>query len=229
MSMIDEQDARAFLGASDRATRARLLGAIAEPIRAFALSVLSAFRLPEAEDLAQEVLVRLLDNGPTHCSEAPSAVGVVLSWVRTTATNLGIDHFRRRQRNPGPEAWERGTGSEGVALDGNTSAAEGAERATRVRAMLYACYPRGAACFEAELSMLSATGSEIAEELGISRQNAYQLRHRTRTLVRVLVAIDEAPEVTGRELAARLDLPPDEAMRLERRIRHWLARQEGME
>ncbi len=103
-----------------------------------------------AEDVQQDVFVRLLEKPPTDVASWPA-------YLSTLAVRQAIDRLRRRQR------WRRllpvWRASAPAAFDSTEHDAVQAERALRLRAALAALKPREAECF----SLRFLQGMEIGQ------------------------------------------------------------------
>ena len=97
-------DAEALIAAvaahGDRAAFARLYGEFAPRVKAYLMR--GGVAPGEAEDIAQEAMVRVWRRAPTFDPGKAS----VATWIFTIARNLRIDHLRRRARTSG-ESHER--------------------------------------------------------------------------------------------------------------------------
>jgi len=146
--------------------------------------------LHSAEDLTQEILIKLLATLPRH--EHDPDRGRFRSWLKTVVRNVLADHWRRQRHRlesggvggstalewlgdlPAPEAVEE----LGVAVDGRR-AAWGAEMLERVRARVE---PTSWAAF-CQRMIERRPAAEVAAELGVTVGAVYKAAERIKRMV----------------------------------------------
>lgn len=190
---------------------AEALDRLTPRLTAHVLGKLRCWRPPDPavtpEDLAQEVIARMFRSPPTEQATATKALARVLAWANTTLYRLRATMARRARVARRLEVHDdEGTGDEGRKLadlvDGAVSRGLGAdtlsafsraggersrERAASLQEMralrdlLASASPARARFIDALATHPDATDDELAEVLGTSRANVYQLRHRVRT------------------------------------------------
>jgi DNA-directed RNA polymerase specialized sigma24 family protein len=145
-----------------------------------------------AEDVVQEVALRLLRMGLTRPPEHHDPELTVLSWVKTVTLRYLID-LRRKCRGQPRLA--------GPPPEGEGRAPEGAPIWTHLLVdALQTClgqrYPRALPLFLLLREDPEPAGEEIAGRLGVSLANAYKIRSR---MVRVLAECLEHDASSGRD------------------------------
>lgn len=147
-------------------------------------------RLPrdlDADDVASEVLVRLLTKPPVGTSA--NAMATLCAWVGRVAIRFVID--RTRQKNSAalslqdqPETWEPRCGN-----SCQESRITSQQQLAQLRKVLANRYPRGLPVLDAMASLGWASSAQLAEATGQSPANIDQIRSRIRR-----IAID-APDL----------------------------------
>ena len=142
------------------------------------------------EDVAQEIWIKLqLSRGPTD--PYVRALPALLAWVIQVARNHLIDLRRRRRHQAAlARAAEGSIGWTATFTDplGTEETVDHRLRLSRVLEHFNATYPPGARYLEATLAWPEATPLELAESLGTSVENVYQIRTRVTRRVATLVA-----------------------------------------
>ena len=140
----------------------------------------------DAEDVAQRVLLRLLDSPPSRDAEG-RPIRRLIAWVNTVTHNYLCDLVERRV-----ERLERS------ALDGGEEDSWASERHSgvvenryaarhalvKIRPLLAREYPAGLALFDLLLGAPHATSGELAEMLQTTPSNVDQMRCRMRRVLR---------------------------------------------
>jgi RNA polymerase sigma-70 factor (ECF subfamily) len=143
-----------------------------------------------AEDLTQEILIRLLEALPRHRHDPDR--GRFRSWLRTVVRHALADRGRRHKRRPeaggvgGSTALERLADLPGPAAVGRNSAAEGCTTAAgragvldRVRARVE---PTNWEAFRQRM-VEGRPAAEVAAELGITVGAVYKAAERIKRMV----------------------------------------------
>lgn len=143
----------------------------------------------DAEDVEQEVLIRLMNSPPTKIKESELDDGRrafvrVHSWIKITTNNYLKDQFRKRREVSSEteilelssvksdKAWNQlDVGHRSVEADATLEAAQ---------RFLEEEYPLGARYVEVFRHNPTATTNELAEALETTAANIYQIRKRTR-------------------------------------------------
>ncbi len=79
-----------YLQHGDEQLFAKIVGRYRDPVFRLALSILGPYRVPEAEDVAQEVFIRVHRALPKFRGEC--SLG---TWIHRMAFNIAVDHTRR--------------------------------------------------------------------------------------------------------------------------------------
>lgn len=147
----------------------------------------------EAEDVEQEVLIKLLKSPPERKpQDTPRAT--LLAWLKTVTNNLLVDQRRRVTRKTEDrtrvERIDRGVELERLAESDDRGTGREIRRFHAAREIdenlryLEQAYPAGARYVAAMRDNPGATGNELAALLGVSRANYDQIARRTRIVVR---------------------------------------------
>ena len=134
----------------------------------------------EADDLVQEVCLKLLTS-PPDCIAKADGEAALLAWVSKVTTHRVIDGIRRER-----EGGDTGCDAVPIAPPQESLAATKA-RMARARRALTRDYPRALPLFEHLLSEPDASSNELAVRLGTSDANVYQLRCRMRRVIQAEV------------------------------------------
>jgi RNA polymerase sigma-70 factor (ECF subfamily) len=121
-----------------------------------------------AEDVQQQVFLRLIEDPPTDVRSWPA-------FLTTAATRLAIDHLRRNRRWAVLAPLWKADGAD----DSPVEDAERAEEGRFMRKELARLDPRDASCFVLR-HVQGMTPAEVATTLGISENNVSVITHRAR-------------------------------------------------
>lgn len=140
----------------------------------------------DPEDIAQRVLLRLLDSPPNQDADA-RPIRRLIAWVNTVTHNYLCDLVERRvERLVHPARGEDGEAFE--AADRHSGVAENRYAArhalVKIRPLLAREYPAGLALFDLLLGAPQATSLELAEMLQTTPSNVDQMRCRMRRVLR---------------------------------------------
>jgi len=154
--------------------RAQLLGAFPEHRAQLVSSLVRLVGAADAEELANETLLRALDAVDTFRGEA-----ALSTWLHRIALNLAYDLLRRRERSPVHCA---GHGADLPELVAEAVAGEGLERQQMSCCVqnLLATLPAQQRQVLAQADMLERTAPEIARDSGVTTGAVKVRLHRAR-------------------------------------------------
>jgi DNA-directed RNA polymerase specialized sigma24 family protein len=132
----------------------------------------------DPDDVVQEVLLRMADAPPDGRDRNPPAAAVVIAWTEKVAANYLCTLGRKKDANA-----IRTSVEEGLPPDSVGTPAELPVAAPAWLEPLRRNYPRGFELASLQLAEPGLTTPELAERLGLSRDNVYQIRSRTLRLL----------------------------------------------
>jgi RNA polymerase sigma-70 factor (ECF subfamily) len=154
----------------DERHRERLIAALARLVRR-----------EEAEELANETLIRALSSAESFRGEADA-----YTWLYRIALNLAYDLLRRQKRHPEVSMDEEIENLERVPAHGDPSALKKREMSQCVRNLLTTLPPeQHEVLIHADIH--DATASEIARNTGVSTGNAKIRLHRARRAMKSIL------------------------------------------
>jgi DNA-directed RNA polymerase specialized sigma24 family protein len=148
-------------------------------------------RLPDlsvsSEDVVSHVVIQLLKSPPSRATNGVDAFATLTAWIKTVTQRHLVDLSRRSKSMreirrslsaasgdiaPLPEGVRRG------AMPAPPDEVEAADYEEKFLRYLERAYPPGYRLLAAELESPGLSGEELAQWLGTSRDNVYQIRKR---------------------------------------------------